>query len=140
LTPVLPEWERGTPGFLVVAGLHAIPISTAVRAGDGRLLFALGAARETLARLRDDPRAAFCLLGRGLAFTAHGSAAVVRDELESAPGVVAVELRVAGVQDHLADGRTELLDGAPWRWLDERGAEAEPRIVAELERLGAEGR
>jgi hypothetical protein len=133
----LPQWERGTPGVLVAAGLHAIPVSTAVRCGGDRLLVALGAGRETLARLRDDPRAAFCLLGRGTAFTAHGRAAVVREELDAAPGVVAVELRVERVQDHLADGRTELLDGARWRWRDERAAEAEPLIVAELERLGA---
>jgi hypothetical protein len=41
------------------------------------------------------------------------------------------------VQDHLADGRTEILDGARWRWTDDRLAESEPRIVDELEALGA---
>jgi hypothetical protein len=52
--------------------------------------------------------------------------------------VVAVELHVEGVQDHLADGRTEMLDGARWRWRDEGAAAAEPLIVAELERLAAQ--
>ena len=131
----LPEWERGTPGVLCAAGPHPIPISTAVRAGDDRLLFALGSGRETLSRLRADPQSAFCLLGRGVAFTAHGRAAVVAEKLEAAEIVAAVELRVERVQDHLADGRTELIDGARWRWLDEGMDAAEDAIVAELGRL-----
>jgi hypothetical protein len=131
----LPRWDPGTPGWLVVAGLHAIPISTAVRAGDRRIVFALGRQRGTLARLRGDPRAAFCLMGRGVAFTAHGSARIV-GQLRSAP-VIAVELTVAGVQDHLADGRTEMLNGPEYRWRDEQAAAAEPRIMDELARMGA---
>jgi hypothetical protein len=43
-----------------------------------------------------------------------------------------VELMVARVQDHLADGRTAVLDGARYAWRDEAAAEAEPRIRAEL--------
>jgi hypothetical protein len=60
---------------------------------------------------------------------------VVAEQLEAADTVVAVELRVERVQDHLADGRTELLDGARWRWRDERFADTEDAIVAELRRL-----
>jgi hypothetical protein len=120
---------------LCVAGPHAIPVSTAVRVGDRRIMLALGRGRETLGRLRSDPLAALCLLGEGVAFTAHGQATVVAEELESADTVVAVELAVERVQDHLADGRTEILDGARWRWLDRQSAESEPAIVAELERL-----
>jgi hypothetical protein len=131
----LPEWERGTPGVLCSAGPHAIPVSTAVRAGDDRLLFALAATRESLARLRADPGAAFSLLGRGLAFTAYGHAEVAREQLDAAPSVTAVELRVERVQDHLADGRTVMLDGARWEWADERARETEPAILAELELL-----
>jgi hypothetical protein len=134
----LPKWEQGTPGVLCAAGPHPIPISTAVRAGDDRLLFALGSGRETLSRLREDPRSAFCLLGQGVAFTAHGRVEVVADSLEAAASVAAVELRVERVQDHLADGRTELLDGARWRWRDEGMTDAEDAIVAELGRLGEE--
>ena len=132
----LPSWRRGTPGVLCVAGPHAIPISTAVRVGDRRVMLALGRGRETLRRLRDDPRAALCMLGEGVAFTAHGQTAVAAEELQSADTVVAVELAVERVQDHLADGRTEMLDGARWRWLDRRSAASEPAIMAELERLG----
>ena len=133
--PELPHWRTGTPAVLCVAGPHAIPISTAVRVAGDRVLFALGSERETLRRLRRDPRAALCVLAEGAAFTAHGEVRIV-GELESADTVVAVELNVARVQDHLLDGRTQILDGARWRWLDERAAAVESSIVAELERLG----
>jgi hypothetical protein len=134
LRPVttLPHWDSGTPAILCVAGPHAIPVSTAVRGGDDRVLFALGRERDTLQRLRDDSRAAFCVLGEGVAFTAHGYASVVAEQLDASERVVAVELRVEEVQDHLADGRTEMLDGARWRWLDEEFGAAEEQIVAEL--------
>jgi hypothetical protein len=132
---VLPHWQRGTPAILCVAGPHPIPVTTPVRAGDRRILLALGRERETLRRLREDPSAAFCLLGEGLAFTAHGRAAVVSEELEATATVVAVELTVERVQDHLADGRTEMLDGARWLWNDQADGEMEEAIVAELRRL-----
>ena len=130
----LPHWKPGTPGVLCVTGPHAIPVSTAVRAADDRLLFALAASRETLARLREEPRVAYCLLGEGVAFTAYGEACVVAEQLESVP-VVAVELRVGSVQDHLMEGRTELIDGARWHFTAQRDVEADAAIVAELGRL-----
>lgn len=129
---VLPHWDHGTPAILCVAGPHPIPVSTAVRAGDDRVLLALGRKRDTLQFLRDDSRAAFCLLGEGVAFTAHGYASVVAEEMDASDRVVAVELRVERVQDHLADGRTEMLGGARWRWRDEEFGAAEGQIVAEL--------
>jgi hypothetical protein len=132
----LPDWAPGTPGVLCVAGPHAIPVSTAVRAADDRLLLALGSQRETLARLRDDPSVAYCMLGEGVAFTAYGSASIVAEELEAGP-VAAVELRVTSVADHLADGRTEMLDGARWRRPDPQVAESDATIMAELGRLAA---
>ena len=135
----LPRWAPGTPAVLCVAGPHPIPLSTAVRTDDGRIMLALGRRRETLRRLRADPRAALCVLGEGVAFTAHGHASVAAEELESADTVVAVELVVERVQDHLADGRTEMLDGARWRWVDRHAAESEPAVLAELERLGRGG-
>jgi len=118
-----------------VAGPHAIPVSSYVRTGDDRIVVALGARRETLARLRADPATAFCVLGQGVAFTAHCRARVIKEALEIAAGNVAVELRVERVQDHLADGRTEILDGARWGWTDEEAAALQPRILAELKRL-----
>ena len=131
----LPSWERGTPGVLCVAGPHPIPVTAFLRAGDDRVLLSLGRQRETLRRLREDPAVALCVLGEGVAFTAHGTARVFREELEAVDTVVAVELRVEHVQDHLADGRTEMLDGARWRWTDERHGEAEDAILAELRQL-----
>jgi hypothetical protein len=131
----LPHWDQGTPGILCVAGPHAIPVSTVVRADDERVLLALSRERDTLERLRDDSRAALCLLGEGIAFTAHGYASVVAEQLEASDRVVAVELRVERVQDHLADGRTEIIDGVRWRWRDEEFGATEERIVAELGRL-----
>jgi hypothetical protein len=96
---------------------------------------ALGRERETLRRLRDDSRAALCVLGEGIAFTAHGRASVAAEQLEASDRVVAVGLDVEGVQDHLADGRTQILDGVRWRWSDEQFGAVEERIVAELARL-----
>jgi hypothetical protein len=132
----LPEWERGTPAVLCVSGPHPIPISTAVRVAGDRVRFALGREREALRRLREDERAALLVMGKGLAFTAHGTARVIAEGLEVADTVVAIELRVAHLQDHLADGRTDMVDGARWRWTDDALAESEPKIWAELERLG----
>jgi hypothetical protein len=131
----LPEWERGTPAVLCVAGPHPIPISAFLRAGDDRLLVALGRRRETLRRLREDSAVALLVMGPGLAFTAHGRARVIAEELAAADTVVAVELLVERVQDHLADGRTEMLDGARWRWCADEHGEAEEAILAELGRL-----
>ncbi len=131
----LPQWERGTPAVLCAGGPHVIPISTAIRVADDTIRFALGREREMLHRLREDGRAALLVMGKGLAFSAYGWAAVVAEELEVADTVVAVELRVERFQDHLADGRTEMVDGARWRWTDEQLAESEPKIWAELEGL-----
>jgi hypothetical protein len=130
----LPHWERGTPAVLIAAGPHAIPVSTAIRRGDGRIVFALGARRETLERLRAEPSAALVVLGAGVAFTAYGSARVVRDQLDAAP-VTGLELIVDRIQDHLADARTDMLGGATYRWLDSAAGAAEPLIWAELDSL-----
>jgi hypothetical protein len=131
----LPHWKRGTPAILCVAGPHPIPVTTIVRADDARMLLALGRDRETLLRLRDDSRVAICLLGEGIAFTAHGYASVASERLAASDRVVAVEVRVQRVQDHLADGRTEIVDGARWRWLDEEFGAGEDQVVAELATL-----
>jgi hypothetical protein len=109
-----------------------------MRAGDTRVVLALGLQRDALARLRSDPRVALCVLGPNLAFTAYAEATVLRERLETVQ-VAAVELRVDELQDHLADGRTEMLDGARWRWRDPDAADADARAVAELSRLAATG-
>lgn len=132
---VLPHWRRGTAAVLCVSGPHAIPVSTAVRSGDLRIRLALGGRRRTLTLIRDDPRAALCVLDQGLAFTAHGTARELERSLASAPGVALVELYVESVQDHLADGRTELLGGVRWRWRERRWEEVDRRLVDELEQM-----
>ena len=131
----LPHWERGTPVVLCAAGPHPIPVSTAIRAGDDRILLALGRRREALRRLRAEPGAALLVMGEGVAFTAFGEARVVSERLEAADTIVAVELRVSRLQDHLADGRTVMLDGARWRWASDDLAAADEAIFGELERL-----
>ena len=131
----LPEWEPGTPAVLCVHGPHAIPVSTATRAAGDRVVFALALRRDTLARLREDPAAALCLLGAGVAFTAYGEAHVLRDQLEASPHVAALELRVTSVKDHLADGRTDMLDGARWNFTSGDAREADAAVRDELARL-----
>jgi hypothetical protein len=131
----LPQWEQGAPAILSVAGPHAIPISTALRAGPRRIVFALGRKRETLKRLRDDPEAAFALLTKNVAFTAYGSATVLKQRLDCAPHVAAIELQVERIQDHLEGSRTELLEAAKWKWTEDEAVEDERQIVAELRRL-----
>jgi hypothetical protein len=131
----LPQWERGTPAVLCVAGPHPIPVTAYLCAGDDRLLVALGRRRETLRRIREEPAVALLLMGSGLAFTAHCRARVIAEKLEAADTVVAVELTVERMQNHLADGRTEMLDGVRWRWCAEEHGEAEDAILAELANL-----
>jgi hypothetical protein len=131
----LPEWEHGTPAVLCTAGPHAIPVSTAVRAGERRILLALARRRETLRLLREESRVAFCLLGAGVAFSAYGRASVLREELDSAPHVAAVALEVDSIEDHLEESRTEMIDGARWRFTAAEAEDDARRIDAELRSL-----
>ncbi len=132
----LPHWPEGTAGVLCAAGPHAIPVSTSVRAGDHRFLFALGPKREALRRVREDPRAAFCIMAEGIAFTAFGEVSVLREEMDDVP-IAALEFRVDTLQDHLADGRTTMLAAPAWEWRQERAAESDRAVRAELGRLAA---
>ena len=132
---MLPAWPSGTPAVLCVAGPHAIPVSSYVRVDEDRIVVALGSRRETLARLRADPAAAFCVVAQGIAFTAHCRASVVRESMAAAAGNTVVELTVERVQDHLADGRTGIDDGIRWRWRDAEAAALQPQILRELKEL-----
>jgi flavin reductase (DIM6/NTAB) family NADH-FMN oxidoreductase RutF len=128
---MLPDWPRGTVSILATAGEdpHAIPVSTALRAGPRTVLLALAQRRESLARLRADPRVALTVLAAGdVALTAHGRAAVL-DEI--AEGIVAVRVDVERVQEH---GQPTFVidDGVRWHWTD---AEAEKRSDAVLTAL-----
>jgi hypothetical protein len=127
---MLPDWPDGSVAVLSTAGPHAIPVSTAVRAGDAVVHFALAHRRDSLARLREEPRCALTVLAAGVAVTAYGRATVVDGD----DRVAFVRLDVEEVADH--DQPTFAIeDGVRWRWTDE-GAEAGDASVREaLRRL-----
>ena len=133
----IPPVRPGTVAILSTGGgdPHAIPVSSWVAAG-GRVLIALARRRESLARLRRDPRAALTVLAEGVAVTAHATARVLVEAMDAAEHVAAVVLEVHRVQDH-AEPRFALDDGVRWHWTDpdaEAGAEA---VRAELASLAA---
>ncbi|MDA0184500.1 pyridoxamine 5'-phosphate oxidase family protein [Solirubrobacter phytolaccae] len=125
---VLPEWPAGTVAVLSTgAGApHAIPVSTAIRRGDTQLAFALALRRESLVRLREDPRCAVVLLAAGLAITVHGRAVVER-ELER---IAVVRVDVESIQDHQSP-RFEIDAGVAWHWTSEeaQSGDAETRAA-----------
>lgn len=129
----LPTWPDGTVAVLATAAgpPHAIPVSTAVRTGPATIHLALGLRRESLARLRTDPRCALTLLASGVAFTAQGTARVV----EEGERVAFVRVDVTEVQDH---GRPtfEIDDAVRWHWTDGDAERADAEIRAALRRLG----
>lgn len=132
---MLPDWPPGTVTILSTHGdsPHAIPVSAALWADPTRALLALAAGRESLARLRVDPRVALTIVAAGdTAFSAYGSARVIDEALVE--GVVAVEVVVERVQDH---GRpTFAIDaGVSWRWTDAADEARDAEVRAALERL-----
>jgi nicotinamidase-related amidase len=137
---LLPVWSEGTVAVLSTIGngtVHAIPVSTALRAGPLRIVFALSCARGSLERLRDDPRVALTLLGAGnVAITAHGAAAVLRESLAADAHVAAIGLSVERISNHASDD-SEVLAGVRWRWLDPRTRAREAQIIGELRSIDA---
>jgi hypothetical protein len=135
----LPEWEEGAVAILSTIGdePHAIPVSTAVRAGPRRVLLALALRRRSLARLRSRPSVALTIVARDVAITAHCRATVVEEPMEVSDRVVAVALDVLSIQDH--DRPTFAIEGSVrWRWVDADAREADAAIRAGLRAL-AEG-
>jgi hypothetical protein len=138
---VLPDWPPGTVTVLSTAGAapHAIPVSTARRAGPRRVLLALALTRMSLQRLRDDPRCALTVLAAGdVAFTAHGRARVVDEAMAVAPGVAAVGIEVEAVHAH-GDPRFAVEDGVRWRWTDAAAAERDAAVQTALDELAQRG-
>lgn len=128
---MLPDWPAGTVTILCTAGgtPHAIPVSAAMRAGPERALIALASTRESLARVRADPRVALAIVSENLAVTAYGRARVLDGELVE--GVVAVEIEVERVQDH--DRPTFAIEaGVRWRWTDEAASGRDAEVRAAL--------
>jgi flavin reductase (DIM6/NTAB) family NADH-FMN oxidoreductase RutF len=133
----LPEWRPGTVAVLSSGAgpPHAIPISTAVRVGPRTVVFALALRRESLTRLRQDPRCALTVMAGGnVAFTAHGRATIVEEPMVVADGVAAVRLDVEAIQDHGQD-RFEIEAGVRWRWTDREAERRDHEIRAALARL-----
>jgi flavin reductase (DIM6/NTAB) family NADH-FMN oxidoreductase RutF len=135
----LPEWEEGAVAILTTTGggPHAIPVSTAVRAGPRRVLLALALRRRTLALLRADPRVALAIVTRDVAITAHCRATIVEDPMSVSERVAAVALDVESIQDH-DQPRFVIEEGVRWRWVDDEARRADAAIRAGLQAL-AEG-
>jgi hypothetical protein len=131
----LPEWPPQTVAVLSTGGgaPHAIPVSTARRAGPRTIVLALATRRESLARLREDPRCALTFVAPGATFTAHGHATV---GAAIAEGVAAVRIDVASIQDH-DDPRFAIEQGVRWRWTDPEAERRDAEVHAALSDLGA---
>jgi hypothetical protein len=133
----LPNWPAGTVAVLSTGAgaAHAIPVSTAVRTGPRTAVLALALRRESLARLRKDPRCALTILASGdVAFTAHGRAAIVEDPKLAAAGVAALRLDVDAIQDHGQD-TFAIDDGVRWHWTDPEAERRDADLRAALGRL-----
>jgi hypothetical protein len=133
--PALPAWTDGTVLILVTAGEppHVIPVSAAVRAGEWRVVLALAQGRDSLRRLRADPRVALAINAAGdVAVTAYGTARVRSEDL--AEGVAAVEIIVEHVQDH--NRATFVIDsGVAWHWTDAEARERDAGLRRALRGL-----
>ena len=138
MTATLPDWTPGTVAVLSTgAGRpHAIPVSTGVRAGDRRIVLALALRRESLARLREDPRCALTILDAGVAVTAHARATIVEEPMAISDRVAAVCLEVEEVQDH-GQPRFELQEGVRWRWTDPEAQARDDEIRGALRAVAA---
>ena len=134
---VLPEWPESTVVILATAddAPSAIPLSTALRAGDDRIVFALGSGRGSLSRLRARPRVALAVLAGGdVAFTAHGDARVVANPLPGIDGVVGVELAVDEVRPHTRPAFA-IDDGIAWHWVEATARDRDELVRAALASL-----
>jgi hypothetical protein len=124
---MLPDWQQGTVAVLSTAGPHAIPVSTATRSGDATIHLALAHKRDSLARLREDPRCALTILAAGVAVTAYARASVADED----DRVVYLRLDVESVEDH--DQPTfELTGGVGWHWTDARAEAGDAHVRARL--------
>ena len=133
----LPDWSAGTVAILSTGAgpPHGIPVSTALRAGPRTVLLALALRRNSLARMREEPRCALTILdGRDLAFTAHAVATIVEEPMAVSDRVAAVRLDVETIQDH-GQPRFTIDAGVRWRWTDPEAERADAAIRAALAAL-----
>ena len=137
MAEVLPDWTAGTVAILSTGAghPHAIPVSTGVRAGDRLVLMALALRRESLARLREDPRCALTILDAGnVAITAYGRARIVEEPLAISDRVCAVAVDIDEIQDH-GQPRFVIEDGVRWSWTDPEARERDGEIRDYLRHL-----
>jgi Pyridoxamine 5'-phosphate oxidase len=135
----LPEWPTRTIAVLATVdhGPYAIPVSAPLRAGNRRVLLSLHRSRGSLARLRERPRVALTILTEGdLAFTARGSARIVKESLSRAPEFVAVAIAVEQIDDH-RQAEFQVQSGIDRRWVDEDEQRALQARVDALRALAA---
>ena len=138
-TPILPEWPTRTIAVLATTadGPHAIPVSAPVRAGDDRILLSLHRTRDSLSRVRAQPRVALVVLAEGdVAFTARGRARIVAEPLAVDPDYLAVAIDVEHVDDHRQEAFL-VEAGVDRRWIDEGERDGLGRRVRALAQLAA---
>jgi len=134
---MLPNFPHRTIAVLTTLGdgPHAIPVSAPVRLTDDRIGLSLHRTRESLARLRAEPRVALTVLSEGnVAFTARGRARVIEEPMEVAPEYAAVAIDV----DHVDDQRSAAFavsGGVGREWVDEAEKRALGTRVAALRDL-----
>jgi predicted pyridoxine 5'-phosphate oxidase superfamily flavin-nucleotide-binding protein len=132
----VPHWPESTAAVLSTTDAdgrpHAIPVSSAVRTGPATVHLSLGRRRATLANLRRDPRAALTVLcGEDRAFTLHGWANEVDDDVE---GTVGLRFDVEQVQDHMQP-TFRIASAVGWKWTDPAAAERDRQIREALRAL-----
>jgi hypothetical protein len=127
---MIPDWPPGTVAILTTHGPHAIPVSTARRAGPAAVLLALAPSRGSLARLREDPRCALAVIAAGTAVTLRGRAT----EIGEAAGTVAIRLDVEAVDDH-AQPTFVIHEGVRWEWTDPDARTRDEAVRTALERF-----
>lgn len=134
----LPDWPESTASVLATVdgdgAPHMIPVSTALRAGSMRIVFALGPKRGSYERLQHEARAALLVMAPDAAFTAEGTVRLVAEPLNEDGLVNGMEMTVQTIWDH--NGPTfGMDDGVRWHWTDEeakRGDDAAHRSLADL--------
>ncbi len=98
-------------------------------------MLALALRRESLARVRADPRCALTVMAVGdVAFTAHGRASIVEEPMAISDRVTAIRIDVEAIQSHGQDD-FEIDDGVCWHWTDPVSEQRDAEIRAALSRI-----
>jgi hypothetical protein len=105
-----------------------------MRSGPARILLGLARRRESLTRLRRDPRVTVAVCAPDVALSADGTATVVDERLTEA--VVAIAVHVHTVHDHRRP-TFALHAGVAWEWTDEDAERADGEVRAALLRLAS---